>query len=147
MQLTLIDQLQAHQGQLSAVDQLRFVQLRGRALADAGQQVAALQVFKQLAADHPRSGSIQETYGELLSAVDNPGSRQQALQQWRRVAQHSPPKSTRWYRAKYQVAMTYFRLGQPEQTAARLRYLQATSGWEDSGMKAQFEALLKRSQP
>jgi hypothetical protein len=147
MQLTLIDQLQAHQGQLSAVDQLRFVQLRGRALADAGQQVAALQVFKHLAADHPRSGSIQETYAELLSAVDNPGSRQQALQQWRRVAQHSPPKSTRWYRAKYQVAMTYFRLGQPKQTAARLRYLQATSGWEDSGMKAQFEALLKRSQP
>ena len=147
MQLTLVAQLQPHQGELSTADQLRFVQLRGRALADAGQQVAALQVLRQLAADHPRVGSIQETYAELLSVVDDPGSRQQALQQWRRVAQHSPPKSKRWYRAKYQVALTYFRLGQPEQTAARLRYLQATSGWKDSDMKPQFETLLKRADP
>ena len=147
MQLTLVTQLQSRQEELSADDQLRLVHLRGQALADAGQQAAALQVFQKLATDHPRSGSIQETYAQLLSAADDPARRQQALQQWRRVAQYSRPKTTRWYRAKYYVALTYFRLGQAEQTAARLRYLQATSGWEDSGMKPQFEALLKRVDP
>ena len=114
---------------------------------DAGQTTAALQVFKQLAVDHPRSGNIQETYAKLLSRVADPQHRQQALLQWRRVVQHSPPKSARWYRAKYQIAETYFLLGKRQEAAARIRYLQATSGLQDSGMQAEFEALLKRCQP
>ena len=147
MQLKLVMQLQLRQGELNADDQLRLIRLRGQALADAGQQVAALQVFQKLATEYPRSGSIQETYAQLLSAVDDATGRQQALQQWRRVAQSSRPKTPRWYRAKYYVALTYLRLGQTEQAAARLRYLQATSGWEDSDMKPQFEALLQRVNP
>ncbi|MDE0735552.1 MAG: hypothetical protein OSB47_07005, partial [Pirellulaceae bacterium] len=134
-------------GQLPAADQLQFTRLRGLALADAGRFTEAQQLFRQLALDHPRSGSIQETYAELLSAGKDPQHWQQALQQWRRVGQFSPPKSARWYRSKYQVAETYLRLGKPQEAAARIRYLQATSGLEASGIQARFEALLKRCQP
>ena len=146
-QLALISQLQDRRGTLSESDQLRLSCLQGEALGDAGQTTAALQVFKQLAVDHPRSGNIQETYAKLLSRRADPQHRQQALLQWRRVVQHSPPKSARWYRAKYQIAETYFLLGKRQEAAARIRYLQATSGLQDSGMQAEFEALLKRCQP
>ncbi len=147
LQLILTAQLKDRTGQLSASDQLQFKQLRGQALADAGRFEEAQKLFQQLVMDQPRSGSIQETYAELLSASKDPQHWQQALQQWRRVGQFSPPKSARWYRSKYQVAETYLRLGKRQEAAARIRYLQATSGLEASGMQARFEALLKRCQP
>ena len=146
LQVTLVGRLQDGHDQLSKNQQLEFSQLQGKALAGVGRLKEALQVYSRLARDYPRSGTIQEGYADLLSSSENREDWQRALQQWRRVGQFSPPRSPRWYRAKYQVAETYLRLGQPAEAVARIRYLQATTGLEGSGMQDRFEALLKRCQ-
>jgi hypothetical protein len=49
-----------------------------------------------------------------------------------------------WYEAKYAIALAYFKLGQKEDAAARIEYLQATSGLDKTVLRGKFLELLAR---
>ena len=67
---------------------------------------------------------------------------QQAQAQWRRILAKAKPQGQLWYEAKYAIALGYFKLGEKKEAAARIEYLQATSGLEKTPLRAQFLALL-----
>jgi hypothetical protein len=71
-----------------------------------------------------------------------------SLETWRALQQASRPGSDDWYRAKYGLAWTHYRLGNP-QRAARILELTQLLHPELGGphFKAQFEELLDRCRP
>ena len=69
---------------------------------------------------------------------------QAAQLQWRRILAQAKPQGVLWYEAKYAIALAYFKLGQKEEAAARIEYLQATTGLEQTTLRAQFLELLAK---
>jgi hypothetical protein len=133
--------------QLAAADQVSAQRIRAESLAAADKFHEARQLYEQLAKQHPRDGQIQQGYGELLLASDDPALRPAALRQWRIIAQGSRPRTERWWQAKYNVALLLYESGEREQAAQLIRYLQEVPpGLDDSPLKQDFLDLLKRSQ-
>lgn len=130
---------------LSAADRGRVATLRAAALVAAGQRPAALQAYRELATTQSKDGAVQEQYAVLLAASDNRADRELALQQWRKVASRSEPRSERWFRAKLAVATLQSQLGQTTEAAQLIRFLMATPpGLDGTNLKPRFEELLKR---
>lgn len=145
LQLQATDLLWQKREQLAPDDQINVQRLRAEALALTGKRAEAQEAFERLATQHPRNGVVQEAYALFLSAGTDRQSQQQALDRWRIVAGGSRPQSERWFRAKYQVALAQFQLGDKESAARLLKYLQETPpGWRDSALRGDFEQLLKR---
>ena len=77
--------------------------------------------------------------------------------QWRKIDRASRPRSNRWWKAKYSIALAqynlsrYYKTRNAEQATLLknraeqlLQYLKAAPpGWENSALKAEFEQLLK----
>ena len=76
--------------------------------------------------------------------VPSAASWQAAQLQWRRILARAQPQGMLWYEAKYAIALAYFKLGQKKEAAARIEYLQATSGLEKTALRAKFLELLAR---
>ena len=121
---------------------MRWDLAHARALAAAGKQPRAADMLKQLAAAHPQSASVQKAFAEVLMAGEDQVAWQQAQAQWRRILAKAKPQGQLWYEAKYAIALGYFKLGEKKEAAARIEYLQATSGLEKTPLRAQFLALL-----
>ena len=115
-----------------------------KALAATGDVDTAHELFAQLAKSHSSDGTIQEEYARFLLDSDHNDYKQQALDQWRRVAARSRPRSARWFRAKYSVALAQYKLGDKEGAAKLIRYLQATEDLERNGLEQAFAKLLAR---
>ena len=129
-------------GRVSEADRRSLDRLHAQALADAGRADEALASYGQLSAAYPRDGAIQEAYAELLSARTDDDSLQTALARWRDLEKKSPPRSPRWFRAKYSVARLHYQMGNPRQAAkmiALLKLLHPELGGEM--MKEKFEEL------
>jgi hypothetical protein len=145
--LDAIDSLGAAQLQLSPTDQITAQRVRANALAGAGRAEEARTLLEQLARKHPQDARIQEGYGELLLTFADSAAREAALRQWRIIAQGSRPRTERWWRAKYNIALVHFQNGDREQAAQLIRYLQEVPpGLDDSPLKEQFLELLERCQ-
>jgi hypothetical protein len=69
---------------------------------------------------------------------------QQALDQWRRVAARTRPRTDRWFHAKYSVALAQFKLNDKQGAAKLIRYLQATEDLKRSGIEKEFDDLLSQ---
>ncbi len=142
--LTALDRLAPHVKDLPAPDRIAVEHLRAEALAIAGRLHDAKALYEQLAKQHPHNAAIQEGYGRLLLEFDDPANRQTALRQWRLIGQKSPPRSERWWRAKYYVAKLLNQSGEKEQAAQLIRYLQTVPpGLDDSPLKQEFLELLR----
>ncbi len=147
LQLTAIQSFPAGQLKLTAAETTRFQRIKAEALASAGQRDEAVELYKRLADENPRSGRIQEGYAALLLDAKDPAMLKRALDRWRSVAQGSRPNTPRWYRAKYSIALAQFRLGDKATTARLIKYLQVTPpGLGATSLKADFERLLIRCQ-
>jgi tetratricopeptide (TPR) repeat protein len=145
--LEAIDSLGSAQAQLSPADQVTAERLRASALADAGRVEEARERFESLARQHPQDARIQEAYGELLLGSSDSAGREAALRQWRIIAQGRRPRTDRWWRAKYNIALLHFQNGDREQAAQLIRYLQEVPpGLDDSPLAQQFLDLLQRCQ-
>jgi hypothetical protein len=119
--------------------------VRAEALVLAGSRSEAMAAYAELAKENPNSGTIQEAYAELLLDGDDEDSWRAALDQWRRVASRSQARTDRWYKAKYSVALALFKLGEKQEAADRIRYLQVIPpGLEDTPWKDRFLELLQR---
>ena len=80
----------------------------------------AVALFKPLAKEFPNAEDVQIGFAEALSAAN---ADQDALDQWRKVAQNVKQYSPQWYRAKYEVASLLVKTGQRDKAAEMIRLL------------------------
>jgi len=141
-----VELLNARRDELSEAGRESLDRLEAQTLADAGRIDEALEAYRRLSAAHPRDGRIQEAYARLLTSRADRASLETALAKWRDVEKKSPPGSDRWFRAKYEVALLHYRLGNPQQTEKIISLLQVLHP-ELGGpaMKGRFLVLLERS--
>ncbi len=117
--------------------------LEAGAYMQSGNLSESITRYQALAEKYPRHGLVQLSFAQALTRSDD--HLQQGLIQWRRVLQGNPPRSDRWYQAKYNIAELYIRNGQQEEARKQILYLKVTSGfgtWEP-----QFQKLLRRTEP
>jgi tetratricopeptide (TPR) repeat protein len=145
LQLQTVEQLGPQAAKLGGNTQARLERVRAECLVSTGKLDEAVILYTRLAQAHPQDGDIQEGYAALLSARTDKASLEKGLTQWRRVAAKSPPRTQRWWRAKYGVAETQFKLGDKSEAIKLIRYLaEVPPGLEGCDLKDQFMALLKR---
>ena len=142
LQLSLFQRSSGQKQHLEPSQRMRWDLAHARALAAAGKQPRAADMLKQLAAAYPQSASVQKAFAEVLMEGEDQVAWQQAQAQWRRILAKAKPQGQLWYEAKYAIALGYFKLGEKKEAAARIEYLQATSGLEKTPLRAQFLALL-----
>ncbi|MEX0818331.1 MAG: hypothetical protein WD070_02025 [Pirellulaceae bacterium] len=130
--------------ELSAAQRVSVDEGLAQALAATGDIQAAHDIFAQLAQDHPKSAAVQEAYARFLLDSDEQVYWQRALEQWRRIAAGTRPRTTRWFRAKYSIALAQYKLGDKAGAAKLIRYLQATEDLRQSGLEQEFTDLLTR---
>lgn len=141
--LATIGRLEPLRDQLAAEQRPILDRLYAEALAAAGQRDQALLRMEQLAANHPDDGAIQEGLAKMYVAGNDPVHWSKGLAQWRLVAARSPPRSERWFAAKYGVALALYKLGQAEEAARLLKYLlTAPPGMEGSPWEPTYRDLL-----
>ena len=145
LQLQAAELLLPHREQLQPAERLTLERERALALAALDKRTEALAALAELAAKNPQNGVVQESYAELLLAGDDQPSLTSALDQWRRVAKGSQPRTQRWFRAKYSIALAQFKLGQKSAAATLLKYELATPpGLEGAGWQQAYEELLRQ---
>jgi len=145
LQLAVADRLSSGPTQVAPEKQQMLERLRAESLVLAGRRPEAVAAYAELAKKNPNSGSIQEAYADLLLNGEDKASWQASLDQWRRVAARSRPRTDRWFKAKYSVALALWKLGERQQAADRIRYLQAIPpGLKNTAWEERFRELLKR---
>jgi len=145
LQLAIADRLASDPSHVASDKSQMLERLRAESLVLAGRRSEAVAAYAELVKKNPDSGIIQETYADLLLDGDDKTSCQAALDQWRRVAARSQPRTDRWFKAKYSVALALCKLGQRQQAADRIRYLQAIPpGLKDTSWEEDFSELLRR---
>ena len=144
LQLKLFERSAGQRQQLAPAQQLRWDLAHARAMAAAGEQPQAARMLKQLSMAHPQSAGVQRALADVLMDGADAASWQAAQLQWRRILARAQPQGMLWYEAKYAIALAYFKLGQKKEAAARIEYLQATSGLEKTALRAKFLELLAR---
>lgn len=147
LQLQAVEQLWPERGKLGANVQARLERVRAECLVSTGKLDEAVVLYTRLAQEYPQDGEVQEGFASLLTMRTDRASLQKGLEQWRRVAAKSPPRTERWWRAKYGVADAQYKLGDKAGAGKLIRYLvEVPPGLEGCELKEQFLALLKRSE-
>lgn len=147
LQLQAIALVEPQRARLAAGQQLALARIKADALAASGQRDEALSAYEALVRAHPSSAALQQGYAELLAAGHDRASLVKGLDQWRIIAARSRPQTELWYKAKYEVARLNYVLGEKEQAAQLIRYLQATPpGLDDAPLRAEFLELLRKCQ-
>ena len=144
LQLKMFERSASQRELLSPAQQLHWDLAHAQALAAADQQPDAARMLKKLAEENRKSAGVQKAYAEVLMEGADASSWQLAQDQWRRILAKSRPQDSLWYEAKYAIALAYFKLGKKREAAARIEYLQATTGLEQTTLRADFLALLAK---
>lgn len=147
LQLQTIALLDTRRNQLQPAERVTLDRVRAEALLLSGKRDDALKIYAQLAKDNADNGPIQEGYGDALLAGNDKPSLEQALDQWRRISARSKARTSRWCKAKYNIALAHFRLGDKPAAVQLLQYtLEAPPGLKDTGWEQAYRDLLKRCQ-
>ena len=145
LQLTVVERLALHHAELSDEQRILLSRWQADALMRTGDFAQAQVVLRPLVEQRPKDGQLQETYAQALLQSDTPAVLKRALAQWRTVLRRSKPQSSRWFRAKYTISLTHFKLGQPQRAAEIIKVLAALH--PDLGgdeMRVQFQELLAK---
>lgn len=145
LQLTVADRLRDHTPQLRESERNLWGITVAEALDATGRPVEALAAFEQLVDRLPENGRVQAGYATLLLDSDDPARLAQALDRWRHVLQKSPPRSARWFRAKYGIALAHYKLGNKPRASKVIQLTRALyPGLGGTEMREQFVKLLDR---
>ena len=141
--LTGLDTIQPDQ--LPETARPHYRRLLALAKAGSGDVAGAIPLFEQLLVEQPRDAALLEAFAQCLSGSNDPQHLKQALARWREIERNSKAGTPLWFRAKYGLASTYEKMGEPAY-AARLIKVTSVLHPELGGstMKARFEELLKR---
>ena len=130
--------------ELTAAQRLQARRIQAESMARSGDRTQALKHLAPLAAENPRDGQTQEAYARLLVESPDPAAVESSLNRWREIARRSRPKSERWYRAKYYLALAHVRLGNHDRAAKVLRWVQTIPpGFAGTSRQEDFEKLLR----
>jgi tetratricopeptide (TPR) repeat protein len=145
VQLAAVAALAKDRTQLSPDQQLALDRIHAEALAGIGRRDEALEAYERLAKSNPQSGAIQEGYARLLLASSDSSQIKQALDQWRMVASRTKPRTTRWFEAKYSVALAQYKLGDKAGAATLLRFiLETPPGLQGTEWETSYRDLLRK---
>jgi hypothetical protein len=111
LQLQIIALVDGRRDQLPPTERVTLDRIRAEGLLLSGKRDEAIKLYAQLAKEHTDNGPIQEGYGDALISGNDRASLEQALDQWRRIAARSKPRTPRWCKAKYNIALAHYRLG------------------------------------
>lgn len=142
LSLQAVGLLQPRRSELAPALQQRLDRLHAEILAETGRNEEALTVYGALAQAQPRDAAVQEAYAALLGARSDRASLDAALVKWRELAAGSPRGSSRYFRAKYEVARLHHVLG--DDARARTIVEQLAILYPELGgpaQKARFDAL------
>ncbi len=143
-QLAVVAKLQPSAERLGPAEQRTFHTLHAQSLADAGQWRRATALFQQLVEKHPRDVTLQTGYAQTLLDQSDPNQLQTALERWRLIESRTKKCSPLWYRAKYSVALAYFKLGNKPRARQLIEYLKNTTGYQKSSWAVAFDNLLAK---
>ncbi len=142
LRIDLATRLERQTADLEPLQLLRVQRGHAEALVIAGELARAIEICERLAKAWPNDAAVRELYARLLLAGTDPDSWRQGLDQWRQIAARSRPRTSRWFLAKYSVALAQYKLGSKPEAAKLIRYLQATEDLDASGLKREFDELL-----
>lgn len=146
LQLQTIALLDPRRNQLQPAERVTLDRVRAEGLLLSGKRDEAVKLYAQLAKENADNGPIQEGYGDALLLGNDKPSLEQALDQWRRIASRSKPRTPRWCKAKYNIALAHYRLGDKPAAAQLLQYtLEAPPGLKDTGWEQAYRDLLKHA--
>lgn len=148
LQLQLIERLGRERHRFDAAARFKLDRAEARALARAGRTDDALAAFNRLKAQRPDDVTLLEAHGELLMSLDRPETYEAAGAIWRELESKVPPESQPWFRARYNLALSYYKLGdlaRCHKLVGVTRVLHPELGGAE--LKQRFDALWHRSQP
>lgn len=146
LRLRIISRLEDHRLELDNAQRLRLLAIRAESLAATGKRDESLQVYRRVVDRLPDDGRVQESYAFLLLDSGDPQRLAEARERWRQVLRRSRPQSTRWFRAKYSIALAHYKMGNQQQ-AAKIIQLTRTLYPDLGGPKLQqeFGSLLDKA--
>ena len=147
LELQTLNALEKNAAQLSPPQLLTLARMRTQALASFKDRDFAAAQLRPLAVAHPKDLEIQVAWAEFLLTAGEKELLVEALECWRLISSRTKKNSPIWFRAKYSIALTYFRLGQKSEASQRLRYLQATTDLSKTPLEEAILALLKECLP
>jgi tetratricopeptide (TPR) repeat protein len=144
LQLHVARLLEPHRVQITAAGLYELRSATADACGATSRRDEALDIYRQLAADHPDNARVQRRYAEVLLDGADTASHVAALRQWRVVMRRTPPRTLDWLRAKYGVALAHYKLGHSElarEVLLATQRLDPDLGGEP--MRQQFRQLLE----
>ena len=112
---------------------------------ELGENEAAVQTLNLLVKQFPRKADLRIKLAQAVTEAYGKSEPQKAINQWRRLATKLRPQSENWFLAKYNVARLLADDGQNESAEKLLKFMRATPpGWENSELKSEYDALLRR---
>lgn len=141
--LLLLDRMDPN-ATASGAQRMQVQQWRALATEMRGDRPKAIQMLKELSQQFPDDLAAQETLGSMLLRDASVASAREALDQWRRIAVRTRPRSESWFRAKYHVALAQLRSGDKGEASRLIRYMQVTENLNESGWQARFDELLRQ---
>ena len=124
LQLELMKSLEPGVPDLPAVERKAFQQHQAKALVKTGEIRQAVDMYQLLVREYPQDGKLQTQFAVLLGDLDEDEYSLRALTQWRLVLKKSMPQSRRWFLAKYGIAQTFLRQGNPQKAAEIIKLTQ-----------------------
>lgn len=119
----------------------RWLGRKSLILIEAGRGQEAIGMLQKLIEASPKRADLQVALARALTAAE--GRAEDALLQWRRVANGSRQQTQPWFEAKYHVAKLLAESGKKEEAKQLLDYLNIPPGWEKSKRKSDFDQLYR----
>lgn len=134
-----------HKDKLTREEGMLAAKAEADALAALGKHDQAIAKYSVLAKQGPDDATLQEDFAQLLLDSSDPSQRKLALDRWRIIAQRSPKRTPRWFRAKHRVAKAQVLLGDKASAAALLRsVLETPPGVTDPALRKEYVDLLSQ---
>ncbi|MGI9519523.1 MAG: hypothetical protein ACR2NP_20900 [Pirellulaceae bacterium] len=140
------DRLKDRIEQLPDAEQKRWQNEQSLAMQEQGNVAGSLQLLREQAVRFPNDSDVQLRLANALVTAANQDASlvEEALVQWRRIAQRSRKNSEDWFAAKYHVSSLLARQGNSDDALQLLRYIRAVPpGWHNSSLKSEFDELYR----
>jgi thioredoxin-like negative regulator of GroEL len=115
------------------------------ALAAAGRNDEALQLYKQLASERPDDRGVQIAYAKLLGASSQAEDREAALGRWRLIEARSEAGSDVWFEARLERLRLLIATGKKADAKKLLALTRLlASGYGGDEQRAEFEKIARQ---
>ena len=116
-------------------------------LSSLNRHAESVSLLEKLKTDFPKNAGIQMRLARALTAQHGSSDPEKPLDHWRRLLRKLKSHSANWYEAKFNIAKLLHETGQSAEAVKILKLLRDVGpGWKESGLKSEFESLLKAAE-